>query len=366
MTADKLGGIAVQRKTPPFRADHVGSLLRPAALKEARAKHERHEITADALRTVEDRAIETAIAKQEEIGLQLATDGEFRRSWWQFDFLKDLEGVELFQVGEGIAFHGVATKAESVRVIGRVGYSSHAHIEHFKFLKRHSRVVPKMTIPAPGVLHFRQGRRSISRDAYAELDGYFEDVGNAYRKAVRAFYDAGCRYLQLDDTTWSMMCDERELAHSRERGDDPPKLPAAYAHMINRALDGKPADMTVTMHSCRGNFRSTWIAEGGYEPMAEQLFNEVGVDGYFPNTIPDVPAASSRCGFSRRATSSWCSGSFRPRPASWRARTPSSAASTRPANMWRSSSCVCRRNAASPRPRKATFCPRTSNGRNCG
>jgi 5-methyltetrahydropteroyltriglutamate--homocysteine methyltransferase len=138
-----------------------------------------------------------------------------------------------------------------------------------------------MTIPAPGVLHFRQGRRSISKEAYPDLGAYFDDVADAYSKAVRAFYEAGCRYLQLDDTTWSMMCDERELAHSRERGDDPLTLPAAYARMINRALDRKPADMAVTMHSCRGNFRSTWIAEGSYEPMAERLFNEVNVDGYF-------------------------------------------------------------------------------------
>jgi len=271
----------MQRSTPPFRADHVGSLLRPAALKQARAKRDRNEISADALRAVEDREIEKAVKMQEGIGLRLATDGEFRRSWWQFDFFAGLDGVELYQVGEGIAFHGVATKAESVRVIGRIGYSSHRHIDHFRFLKAHTRVMPKMTIPAPGVLHFRQGRRSISNRVYPDLDVFFDDVADAYRKAVREFYEAGCRYLQLDDTTWSMMCDERELAHSRERGDEPQKLPAAYARMINQALEGKPADLAVTMHSCRGNFRSTWIAEGGYEPMAERLFNEVGVDGYF-------------------------------------------------------------------------------------
>ncbi len=271
----------MQRTTPPFRADHVGSLLRPAALKEARAKRERNEITAQALRAVENREIENIIRKQEGVGLKLATDGELRRSWWQFDFFKDLNGVELYQVGEGIVFHGVKTKAESVRVIGKVGYSSHPHIEDFRFLKAHTRVVPKMTIPAPGVMHFRQGRRSISKEAYPELGPYFDDVAAAYRKAVRTYYEAGCRYLQLDDTTWSMMCDERELAHSRERDDDPATLPAAYARMINQALDGKPADLAVTMHSCRGNFRSTWIAEGGYEPMAERLFNEVDVDGYF-------------------------------------------------------------------------------------
>ena len=271
----------MQRTTPPFRADHVGSLLRPAAIKEARAKRARNEITAEALRAVEDREIEQAIRKQEDIGLKLATDGEFRRSWYQFDFLKDLQGVELYEVAEGITFHGVKTKAESVPTIGRVDFITHQHLEDFRFLKAHTRVTPKMTIPAPNMLHFRPGRSSISKQVYPDLEPFFEDVANASRKAVCAFYDAGCRYLQFDDTTWSMMCDQRELAHSRERGDEPEKLPAIYARMINRALEGKPADMTVTMHSCRGNFRSTFIASGGYEPFAERLFNEVNVDGYF-------------------------------------------------------------------------------------
>ncbi|HUZ31129.1 MAG TPA: 5-methyltetrahydropteroyltriglutamate--homocysteine S-methyltransferase [Xanthobacteraceae bacterium] len=271
----------MQRTTPPFRADHVGSLLRPPALKEARAKRERGEITAEALRAVEDREIENAIRKQEDIGLKLATDGEFRRSWYQFDFLKGLEGVELYQVADGITFHGVKTKAESVRTVGRVGFSKHPHVDDFRFVKAHTRVMPKMTIPAPNMLHFRPGRRSISKTVYPDLERFFEDAANASRDAVRAFYDAGCRYLQFDDTTWAMMCDEHELTHSRERGDLPEKLPAIYARMINRALEGKPADMTVTLHSCRGNFRSTFIASGGYDPFAERLSNEINVDGYF-------------------------------------------------------------------------------------
>jgi len=271
----------LQCTAPPFRADHVGSLLRPPALKEARGKRERGEITATALRAVEDREIESAIRKQEAIGLKLATDGEFRRSWWQFDFLKGLAGVELYQTGEGIIFHGVKTKAESVRTVGRVGFATHPHLDDFRFVREHTRVTAKMTIPAPNVLHFRQGRRSISKEIYPDLEVFFDDVADAYRRAVRAFYDAGCRYLQFDDTTWAMMCDKRELAHSRERGDEPTRLPAAYACMINRALAGRPADLAVTMHSCRGNFRSTWIAEGGYEPIAERLFNEVAIDGYF-------------------------------------------------------------------------------------
>jgi 5-methyltetrahydropteroyltriglutamate--homocysteine methyltransferase len=271
----------MKRTKAPFRADHVGSLLRPAALKAARGKREMGEIAADALREVENREIEKAIKKQEEVGLQLATDGEFRRSWWQFDFYKGLDGVELYSTGQGIAFAGVITKAESVRVVGKVGFSGHPHIEHFRFLKDHTKVAPKMTIPAPSTLHFRQGRQSISKQVYPDLDAYFDDVGQAYRKAIRAFYDAGCRYLQLDDTAWAMICDPKEREGSKRRGDDPDRLPAHYARVTNAALAGRPADMVVTMHSCRGNFRSTFIAQGGYEPVAERLLGEVDIDGYF-------------------------------------------------------------------------------------
>jgi 5-methyltetrahydropteroyltriglutamate--homocysteine methyltransferase len=271
----------MKRTTPPFRADHVGSLLRPAVLKDARAKHQKGEISAADFKAIEDREIARVIKKQEEIGLQLATDGEFRRSWWQFDFYAGLDGVELYSTPGGIKFHGVETKAESVRVVDRIGFSGHPMLDHFRFLKEHTRVVPKMTIPAPGTLHFRQGRQSISKDIYPDLAAYFDDVGNAYHKAVRAFYDAGCRYLQLDDTAWAMLCSVAEREQSNKRGDDPDALPAQYARMINTAVAGRPDDMVITMHSCRGNFRSTWIAEGGYEPVAERMFNDVNIDGYF-------------------------------------------------------------------------------------
>src|SRR5688572_3565281 len=270
-----------QRATPPFRADHVGSLLRTAPLKEARAKHAEKKISDAELAEVENREIDKIVKKQEEVGLKLATDGEFRRSWWQFDFYKGLDGVELYTVAEGIKFAGVTTKAESVRVTGKVGFSSHPHLDHFKYLKAHSKVTPKMTIPAPSTLHFRQGRASVDRKVYPELDAYFDDVALAYRKAIRAFYDAGCRYLQMDDTAWSMLCDPSEREKSKGRGDDPDSLPAKYAAMTHKALEGKPADMVVTMHSCRGNFRSTFIASGGYEFVAEKLLGEVNLDGYF-------------------------------------------------------------------------------------
>jgi 5-methyltetrahydropteroyltriglutamate--homocysteine methyltransferase len=271
----------MQRATPPFRADHVGSLLRPPALKEARAKRERKEITAAALRAVEDREIENAIKKQEQIGLKLATDGEFRRSWWHFDFFRGLQGVTFYTTDHGIQFHGVQTKAETIKIDGKVGFSSHPMLEHFKFLKAHARATPKMTIPAPSTLHFRQGRAAISKDVYPDLDAFFDDLAKAYRAAIRAFYDAGCRYLQLDDTAWAMLCDPNERAQSKKRGDDPDALPKRYAQLANAALEGKPADMAITMHSCRGNFRSTFIASGGYEFVAEQLLGHTNFDGYF-------------------------------------------------------------------------------------
>jgi 5-methyltetrahydropteroyltriglutamate--homocysteine methyltransferase len=271
----------MQRTTAPFRADHVGSLLRPAALKEARARHAKGEISAAQLRAVEDQEIEKIIRKQEEVGLRLATDGEFRRSWWHFDFYKGLDGVEMFDTGKGIVFAGVETKAEAIRIVGKVGFSGHRHVEDFKFLKAHTKVTPKMTIPAPSTMHFRQGRQNISKEAYPNLDAFYDDLATAYRKAIRAFYDAGCRYLQLDDTAWSMLCDPKEREQSRGRGDNPDSLPAIYAAITNKALEGKPADMAITMHSCRGNFRSTFIASGGYEFVAEQLLGKINIDGYF-------------------------------------------------------------------------------------
>jgi 5-methyltetrahydropteroyltriglutamate--homocysteine methyltransferase len=270
-----------QRTTPPFRADHVGSLLRTAPLRDARAKRAQGAITAAQLKEVEDREIEKVIKKQEEVGLQLATDGEFRRSWWHFDFFKGLDGIASFTTDSGIQFHGVQTKQEGIKITSKLGFSGHAMLEHFKFLKAHARVTAKMTIPAPSTLHFRQGRNLISRDVYPTLDAFFADLAATYRAAIRAFYDAGCRYLQLDDTAWSMVCDPNERAHSRERGDDPETLPQRYAQLINAALAGKPADMAITMHSCRGNFRSTFIASGGYEFVADELLGHTGFDGYF-------------------------------------------------------------------------------------
>jgi 5-methyltetrahydropteroyltriglutamate--homocysteine methyltransferase len=271
----------MQRTKAPFRADHVGSFLRPAALKEARAKREQGAITAAELKAVEDREIEKIIKKQEEIGLKLATDGEFRRSWWHFDFLGMLDGVDLYESDQGIQFRGVQTKAQSLRIVGKVGFSNHPMLEHFKFLKAHTSVMPKMTIPAPPVLHFRLAKDGIKKDVYPDLDGFFHDLGQAYKQAVKGFYDAGCRYLQFDDTVWAYLCSQEELRKARERMSNVDQLQGIYARVINAALEGKPADMTITTHVCRGNFRSTWISEGGYEPVAETLLGKVNYDGYF-------------------------------------------------------------------------------------
>ncbi len=267
----------MQRTKPPFRADHVGSLLRSAALKEAR---ENRKITAVQLREVEDREIEKIIRRQEEIGLRLATDGEYRRAVWSMDFLEHLQGVEGYVAAQGVQFKGVVSTPKAARVVGKVDFIGHPMLEHFRFLKAHTRVTPKMTIPSPSVLHFRLGFNAI-KTVYPDIDAFFDDLAAAYSKAVRAVYDAGCRYLQLDDTVWAYLCSETERAQSRQRGDDPEKLQEFYARTVNKALEGWPQDLTITMHVCRGNFRSSWISEGGYEPVAETLLGKLDLDGYF-------------------------------------------------------------------------------------
>jgi len=271
----------MKRTKPPFRADHVGSLLRPAALKEARARRATGEISAADLKTVEDREIERIIRKQEEVGLQSVTDGEFRRSWWHLDFLWGLDGVEKHVMDAGIAFAGVNTRAEGLKVTGKIGFSSHPMIEHFKFVAAHTKVTPKITIPAPSAAYGRPMPTPIDKQAYPELDGFFHDLGQAYRRAVRAFADAGCRYLQLDEVFIAMLCDEKYRQQMRDRGDDPERLGEIYGDLINVAMSDIPADMTITMHMCRGNYKSTFMGAGGYEAVQEILFNKINVHGYF-------------------------------------------------------------------------------------
>jgi 5-methyltetrahydropteroyltriglutamate--homocysteine methyltransferase len=270
------------RTKPPFRADHVGSFLRPAALKEARAKRERGEIPAAALKAIEDREITNVIRKQEKIGLKSVTDGEFRRAFWNYDFLGELDGVEAYLGERKIKFQGPQPKPMMLRVTGKLGtFSDHPMLDHFRFVQEHTKVAPKMTIPSPSSLHFRYGRDAVPASIYPAMDDFYRDLGQAYRKAVRAFADAGCRYLQLDEVNFTYLCDPKLRQQVSERGDDPNRLPGIYAGMINTAISDIPADMTITMHLCRGNFQSTFVASGGYEPVAELLFNTIKVDGYF-------------------------------------------------------------------------------------
>ena len=273
----------MKRTVAPFRADHVGSLLRPAALKQAREQRARGEIDAQALRAVEDREIKRIIARQEDIGLQGITDGEFRRSWWHLDFLWGLDGVEREVLKQGISFAGVQTRAEGARITGKVGFSSHPMLDHFAFLKANATRLPKVTIPSPSAIYGRMGRKAIDDTAYRvdQMDAFFHDVGAAYSKAVRAFADAGCRYLQLDEVYIAMLCDPNFREQLRQRGDDPVRLGEIFADLINAAIADIPSDMVITMHLCRGNYRSTFQGSGGYEPVAEMLFNRIKVHGYF-------------------------------------------------------------------------------------
>jgi len=272
------------RTTPPFRADHVGSLLRTGALKAAREEQARNAITAEAFKAIEDREIAGVIAKQEAAGLRSVTDGEYRRVSWNIDFLERLDNVESYAGERKIKFQtsGPQPRQVLLRLTGKLGgYKPHPMIEHFKFLRTRTKRTPKMTIPSPSSLHFRYGRDAVPESIYPAMEDFYRDLGQAYRKVVHAFVDAGCRYLQLDEVNLAYLCDPSLRKIIADRGEDPARLPATYAGMINAAIAGIPSDMTITMHLCRGNFRSNFVASGGYEPVAELLFNTINVHGYF-------------------------------------------------------------------------------------
>jgi len=269
------------RSLPPFRADHVGSLLRPRELAEARAARKAGTLSAEALQAIEDRCIEAAIRRQEDLGLRAATDGEYRRAFWHFDFVSGLEGVELYEPEQKVQFHGGLPLPLALRVTGRIGWNRPVMLDDFRFVAGHvNSAVPKMTIPSPSVVHFRGGRRAIDPKTYPDLDGFFADLGEAYSKAVAAFGAAGCRYLQLDEVNIAYLCDPEQIAGLRARGEHVENLLAIYAGMLNRAIEGRTDGMVVSMHLCRGNFRSHGVASGGYEPVAEAMFS-TNVDGFF-------------------------------------------------------------------------------------
>jgi 5-methyltetrahydropteroyltriglutamate--homocysteine methyltransferase len=274
----------VPHLNPPFRADHVGSLLRPQALIEARNQFQRNEITKEQLRAVEDDAIRDVVRKQEAIGLRSITDGEFRRTFFHTDFLQRLQGVAITG--------GIATKFHTregeidfapprVAVTGKLRHVEDIQRADFEFLRSVATQTPKVAIPSPTMVHFRGGRKSIDIQAYPDMDEFFADLAQCYRDEIQALYGAGCRCIQLDDTNLAYLCDPALRAQAQERGEDPNQLPHAYASLINSVIDSRPKDLTVAIHLCRGNMQSAWVAEGGYEPVAEALFAELNVDAYF-------------------------------------------------------------------------------------
>jgi 5-methyltetrahydropteroyltriglutamate--homocysteine methyltransferase len=245
---------------PPFRADQVGSLLRPPGLTKANLKEKIREV----------------VAKQEAIGLESITDGEFSREWWHLDFLKQLDGVTVAQ-NPGPKFGGTEEQPPIPKVTGKLRYTRPIMVEDFSFLQSVTRKTAKFTIPSPSMMHLRAGRAGIF---YDDMDEFWDDAAKVYRAAIAAFAKAGCSYLQLDDVSFAYLCDPKIRDACRRNGDDPATLPATYANTIRKAIQDKPAGMTITMHTCRGNFKSAWVAEGGYEPVAEQMFSS-GVDGFF-------------------------------------------------------------------------------------
>jgi 5-methyltetrahydropteroyltriglutamate--homocysteine methyltransferase len=270
--------------TPPFKADQVGSLLRPANLLEARERRKRGEITAPTLRAIEDTAIRDVVAKQESIGLQSITDGEFRRGLWHMDFVCDFANVQQAP-GIPIKFHSDEGEIEwappGVKITGRLSRPHPIFVEDFRFLKSIAKATPKITIPSPSVLHFRGGRKAIDTTTYPDMDEFFADLARVYSEEIRDLVDAGCRYLQVDEVNMAFLCDPSIRDFARSLGEDPQRLPHTYAKLINDATAARHPDMTVCMHLCRGNARSHWIADGGYESVAEVLFNEFNVNGYF-------------------------------------------------------------------------------------
>jgi 5-methyltetrahydropteroyltriglutamate--homocysteine methyltransferase len=275
---------AAVRNSPPFRADHVGSFLRPKNLLDAREGFRTGAIDAEELRAAEDEAIRCVVRFQEDLGLRGVTDGEYRRTYFHIDFLTQLEGVET-KGGIHVKFHSAKGEIDFeppvMQVTGKVRHTKAIQRADFEFLRSVTSRTAKVTIPSPTMLHFRGGRNAISRDAYPDLEAFYADVAAGYADELQSLGAAGCTYVQFDDTNLAYLCDEKMRAGARARGDDPNELPRRYARLINAAIARRPKGMTLCIHLCRGNFRSAWAAEGGYEPVAEVLFNELAVDGYF-------------------------------------------------------------------------------------
>ncbi len=273
-------------ESPPYRADHVGSLLRPPELLDARQRHAAGELPAAGLREVEDRAIADVVAMQEEVGLRSATDGEFRRTAWHMDFIYQLEGVHRAEEQLAVHFRNAAGEFDftsaALQVDGRIGLADTIFADHFEYLRdRTTTATPKLTIPSPSMVHYRGGRAAIDPAVYPDEDRFFDDLSAAYAAEVAALGELGCRYLQFDDTSLAYLNDPAQRAEIAQRGDDAEHQHLRYIRQINKALAGRPRGMSVTTHLCRGNFRSSWAAEGSYDFVAEALFGELDVDGFF-------------------------------------------------------------------------------------
>ncbi|MFJ7978421.1 5-methyltetrahydropteroyltriglutamate--homocysteine S-methyltransferase [Peribacillus sp. JNUCC 23] len=263
----------------PFKADHVGSFLRPERLKQARLQKDNGEITADELRKIEDEEIIKLVEKQKEAGLTAVTDGEFRRAWWHLDFLSGFDGVVFHETNDGIQFNGVKTRAHGIKVTEKIAFSDHYMIDHYKFLHNIAGdAVAKFAIPSPNMLYFRG---TLETDVYRTHEEFYDDLIAAYQGVIQALYDAGCRYLQLDDTAWSLFFSEKGREQIAKRGSDPATLAELFARGINESIANKPDDMIITMHICRGNFRSTYSSTGGYEDASKTIFGGLNLDGLF-------------------------------------------------------------------------------------
>jgi len=272
-------------ETPPYRADHVGSLLRPVPVKEARRKFfEEKSITAEELKNVEDAAIVDVVKMQQNIGLKAVTDGEMRRSFWHYDFMGGLTGMDLEErAGEqGLQFHGASVRPVFPVINGKLDFpDDHPMLDHFRYLASVTKVTPKISIPGPSCCHLRVAKTDVRHPEYKDVEVLFADLARTYAKAVRKFYEAGCRYLQMDDIYFAYLCDPKIREEKRAEGLDPDWLIDRYAWMMHEAIKDRPEDMLIGMHMCRGNFKSTWVAEGAYDPAADAIFNKTGVDIYF-------------------------------------------------------------------------------------
>ena len=273
------------KPTPPFRADVVGSFLRPDSVKKARKAHfEDKTMSAEELHAIEDEAIRGVIKMQEDAGLMAVTDGEFRRAWWHFDFMGLLDGLDIERrESGGIQFHGVTTHADVPVIRSKLDFpADHPMLAHYKFVAANTKVTPKISIPGPSAVHFRIADEDIAVADYKnDAEAYFSDITATYKKAVEAFYAAGCRYLQMDDIFFAYLCDPKIREERKAKGEDPDWLISRYAKMMHDAIADRPDDMLIGMHMCRGNFKSTWVAEGAYDPAADAVFNQTGVDIYF-------------------------------------------------------------------------------------